>query len=115
MPRDDDRVVPDQLIDALAQRVVAGCRQLNIRTYDAPAVAQPDDIVGMVSEGWRRFRSDAVGFLTWQKARLTSLWQALGVDPPRSNVPAVAPVTPLEPRHRPTVVRPVGDASELAA
>ena len=99
-PAEYDAMIPDYLVDALAKRVVAGSQQLNLRRYDAPSVSQPGDIVGMVTEGWNRFRSTPATFGNWQTARLRLLWQQLGLDGQGRSQ------TPVASKWAPGVVRP---------
>ncbi len=122
-PPDYDRVLPDVLVDALAKRVVAGAQQLGLRAYDAPEASRPDDVVGMVAEGWRRFRANPTTFRTWQPARLRLLWKQLGLDGPAvrdissTTPPALPPrIDEIGPRLRPTTpLRPLRAGNELAA
>lgn len=106
-PKDYDRTMPDQLLEALAQRVVAGCSQLGIRRFDAPEVSRPEDIVGAITEAWQRFRTAPAGFAAWQRGRLGLLWRQLGLGPE----------APRQTRHLPRQPGPVRSsaAPEIAA
>jgi len=71
---------PPTLLESLAGRVVAGCRTLGLRGFDA-AGDPADDVVALINEAWRRFLSDPAAFAAWESLRIDELWRALGLPP----------------------------------
>lgn len=101
-PRGYERTSPDELLQLLAERVVAGCRKLGIRGADQPAVS--GGVREAVQDGWRVGQRDPKNFSAWERQTLTRLWASVGLPA----APAVAP----PPRR---TVTAAGDVAVVAA
>ena len=68
---------PQYLLASLAANVVEGCRNLNIRAFDA--ITNTDgDISALIQEAWTRFQDnplhDPLQFADWEQQQLQQLW-----------------------------------------
>lgn len=69
---------PQALLDTLARCVVAGCRTLGLRGFDA-AGHPATDVIALIDEAWQRFLADPTTFGAWEGPRIEELWRTLGV------------------------------------
>lgn len=79
-PADYDVCYPQSLLHSLAQRIVEGCRVLNIRGFvrgEDPA----GDIPAMIVEAWRRFLENPQEYTGWEEATLAALQGELDSAP----------------------------------
>jgi hypothetical protein len=105
-PGSYERTAPDELLEYLAERVVAGARQLGIKGADTPPV--PGGVVEAVQQAWAQGTKDPKAFAAWERATLERLWNGVGLAQgaaPAAADPDPAPVSNILP------LRPLADTS----
>lgn len=80
-PQDYALCYPQELLTALAERVVDGCRALGLRSFaqerDPPGTR---DIPALLVEAWEQFLATPQSYLTWEREQLAALWRELGFN-----------------------------------
>lgn len=89
--KDYDRSCPDAMLELLADRVIAGCRQMKIQGCDTPA--QKGGVVEAIQESWNVANTNPLGYDKWEEQTLERLWQLVGLGPSASS-----PSSPRTPR-----------------
>jgi hypothetical protein len=70
-------VFADDLLDALADTVIAGCAALGLVEYD-DRVHSDTSVLRLVNEAWHRVFSDPVAYAAWEEEILRDRWSAWG-------------------------------------
>jgi hypothetical protein len=66
-----EHVYPDELVEAIAERVTAGCRALGLRAYDP--TANPDaDVAVLTNRAWVELRAHPRDYEEWEREALDS-------------------------------------------
>jgi hypothetical protein len=86
---------PPELIQAIADQVVKGCKALDIKGFDQ--VSQKTGILGLINNAWDRFRADPASYRLWESGVLTDLRKTVLGAPAPAVVPIPTPVQPAGP------------------
>jgi hypothetical protein len=73
-----DLMLPNALLEAVAQNVHDACKQLGLRAYD-PSVSGDCDVARLANEAWERLLSDPPSYETWERQTLLdcqAVWSA---------------------------------------
>lgn len=64
---------PDELLDALAENVIAGCTQVGLKRFDERGEEPEAELIPLIEEAWVRFRQNAHTFAEWEQETISHL------------------------------------------
>jgi hypothetical protein len=65
------RMFPEDLLEALARNVHAGCAQLGLRAYDTQ-ISSECDVARVANQAWERLLEHPAGYAAWERERLAA-------------------------------------------